>query len=66
MCNVYLSVCLFVCNRHNFFFKGTYDKYHVVNTAQRQPHIIPTKIINILHTVFMHISDCQGLVVVNL
>ena len=72
MCNVYLSVylsvCLPVCNRHNIFFcfEGTYDKYHVVNTVQSQAHIILTKIINIIDTISLYISGCQGLVIVNL
>ena len=65
MCNVYLSICLFVCNRHNIFFVLNVNTI-VVNTAQHQPHIILTKIINILDTVFMHISGCQGLAIVNL
>ena len=65
---VCLSVSLFVCSRYNILFcsKGTYNKYHVINTAHRKPHIILTDIINRLHTVFTYIFGCQGLVIVNL
>ena len=64
---IFLSVCLFVIGTTDCFcFKGTCDEYHVVNTVQCQPHIILTKIITILNTVFMYISGYQGLVIVNI
>ena len=44
---------------------GTYNKYYVDNTAQHQPHIISTKIIDTPRTVFTWKNKHRGLVIID-